>query len=47
MPKLTTYKGYYRTERNGKRVGISFTYQLCPQTGAMINEHEYRVTEQN
>lgn len=40
---LTRYKGYWRTVRDGKRVGIHFTYNNVD--GKIINEVETQIDE--
>ena len=43
--KPTRYRGYYRTVRNGKRVGITYTYEHKDDKpdGAIVNEKEISV----
>lgn len=41
--KAVRYKGFYITKRNGKRVGIDFTYEN--EGGKMVNEIEEKITE--
>jgi hypothetical protein len=38
----TTYRGYYIDVRDGKRVGVTFTYQMKTHE-IMINEKEIKV----
>jgi hypothetical protein len=40
----TTYQGYYIDVRDGKRVGITYTYQMKDH-GTMINEKEINIKE--
>jgi len=41
--KPTRYRGYYRTVRDGKRVGITFTYETKNHDGCFHNEKEESV----